>query len=348
MSSLMAEAPAEAHATRRFLRVASCPALLPSAAVTPLIVIVAGLVAIAGGSLLLRSYGPRMRVGRLLAVTPRVSIAEARAIAASGGPRYVRVDGRHRRRRRVPGREPSPARAPPAAPRGATRLGLADPRRATRRGPVPRARGARRDRRRRSGPRRRPRDAGPRSRSGRPPRRRGCRTGSPSRCPTTRSFASGSSSCRRWSTPRCSARRSSGRDGRRCPHGAGPAGRSSSAPWSRTRRCASSPGGGGPVPWPPPSRSSAGSPSSAPAWPGRSSRADWHENPPRGGADPGHSLAVRPPRRPSAQIPRRALPVGTCGRRPRRRAWSATRCWRSRRCSSWACSPPGSRSSPCG
>jgi hypothetical protein len=27
MSSLMAEAPAEAHATRRFLRVACCPAL---------------------------------------------------------------------------------------------------------------------------------------------------------------------------------------------------------------------------------------------------------------------------------------------------------------------------------
>ena len=94
MSSLMAEAPAEAHATRRFLRVVSCPALLPSAAVTPLVVLVAGLAAIAVGSLLLRSYGPRMRVGRLLAVTPRVSIAEARALAISGGPRYVRVDGR--------------------------------------------------------------------------------------------------------------------------------------------------------------------------------------------------------------------------------------------------------------
>lgn len=94
MSSLMAEAPAEAHATRRFLRVVPCPALLPSAAVTPLVVIVAGLAAIAAGSLLLRSYGPRMRVGRLLAVTPRVSIPEARALAASGARRYVRVDGR--------------------------------------------------------------------------------------------------------------------------------------------------------------------------------------------------------------------------------------------------------------
>ena len=58
MSSLMAEAPAEAHATRRFLRVVRCPALLPSPAVTPLVVIAAGLAAIAVGTLLLRTYGP--------------------------------------------------------------------------------------------------------------------------------------------------------------------------------------------------------------------------------------------------------------------------------------------------
>ncbi len=94
MSSLMAEASAEAHATRRFLRVVPCPALLPSPAVTPLITIVAGLAAIAVGTVLLRSYGPRVRVGRLLAVTPVVSIAEAREIAATGRRRYVRVDGR--------------------------------------------------------------------------------------------------------------------------------------------------------------------------------------------------------------------------------------------------------------
>jgi hypothetical protein len=62
--------------------------------VTPLVVIVAGFVAIAAGTLLLRTYGPRVRVGRLLAVTPRVSVAEAREIAASGARRYVRVDGR--------------------------------------------------------------------------------------------------------------------------------------------------------------------------------------------------------------------------------------------------------------
>lgn len=94
MSSLMAEAPAEAHATRRFLRVACRPALLPSPAVTPLVVIFAGLAAIAVGTLLLRTYGPRMRVGRLLAVTPSASIDEARGLAAAGVRRYVRVDGR--------------------------------------------------------------------------------------------------------------------------------------------------------------------------------------------------------------------------------------------------------------
>jgi hypothetical protein len=90
----MAEASAEAHATRRFLRVVPCPALLPSPAVTPLVAIVAGLLSIVAGTVLLRTYGPRVRVGRLLAVTPAVSVAEAREIAASGARRYVRVDGR--------------------------------------------------------------------------------------------------------------------------------------------------------------------------------------------------------------------------------------------------------------
>jgi hypothetical protein len=62
--------------------------------VSPLVVIAVGLVAIAVGTLLLRSYGPRMRVGRLLAVTPSVGIDAARALAAAGHRRYVRVDGR--------------------------------------------------------------------------------------------------------------------------------------------------------------------------------------------------------------------------------------------------------------
>ena len=44
-------------------------------------------------SCVLRTYGPSYRVGRLLASTPDVSVAEARALAA-GGPRYVPVEGR--------------------------------------------------------------------------------------------------------------------------------------------------------------------------------------------------------------------------------------------------------------
>ena len=42
----------------------------------------------------LRSFGPRYRVGRLLATTTRVSVAEAVAIAGESRPRYVRVEGR--------------------------------------------------------------------------------------------------------------------------------------------------------------------------------------------------------------------------------------------------------------
>jgi hypothetical protein len=62
--------------------------------VTPLFVIATGIVAITIGTLLLRSYGPRVRVGRLLAVTPVVTLAAARDLASSGARRYVRVDGR--------------------------------------------------------------------------------------------------------------------------------------------------------------------------------------------------------------------------------------------------------------
>jgi hypothetical protein len=62
-------------------------------AVSPLIPLVAGLIALAAGVLVLRTYGPRYRVGRLLAATPEVSVAEAKASAA-GPPRYVRIQGR--------------------------------------------------------------------------------------------------------------------------------------------------------------------------------------------------------------------------------------------------------------
>lgn len=60
----------------------------------PLLVVALGLAAIATGTLLLRTYGPRTRVGRLLGVTPRVSIAAARELAATGRGRYLRVEGR--------------------------------------------------------------------------------------------------------------------------------------------------------------------------------------------------------------------------------------------------------------
>ena len=67
---------------------------LSSGLVGPLIVVVAGLVALGGGSLILRSFGSGYRVGRLLASTPAATIEEAENLAAAGTRRYVRVDGR--------------------------------------------------------------------------------------------------------------------------------------------------------------------------------------------------------------------------------------------------------------
>lgn len=62
---------------------------------TPLVPILVGLVALVVGVALLRSFGPSYRVGRLLASTPGVTIAEAVALAgSSGSPQYVRVAGR--------------------------------------------------------------------------------------------------------------------------------------------------------------------------------------------------------------------------------------------------------------
>jgi len=63
------------------------------AAVTPLLPIALGLLALVAGAAVLRSIGARYRVGRLLAAAPNVSVAEAIA-AASGPPRYLRVTGR--------------------------------------------------------------------------------------------------------------------------------------------------------------------------------------------------------------------------------------------------------------
>ena len=64
------------------------------AAVNPLILVAAGVFVLAAGAAVLRSFGPRYRVGRLLAVTPRVAISEAASIATQARPRYVRVEGR--------------------------------------------------------------------------------------------------------------------------------------------------------------------------------------------------------------------------------------------------------------
>ncbi len=63
-------------------------------AVIPLVPLGLGFVALAIGAWSLVSIGPRYRVGRLLAATPRVTVAEAMALAESGEARYVRVDGR--------------------------------------------------------------------------------------------------------------------------------------------------------------------------------------------------------------------------------------------------------------
>jgi hypothetical protein len=61
--------------------------------VTPLIPIAVGLVALAIGISILRTFGPNYRVGRLLAVAPLVTVAQARALA-SGPARFVAVRGR--------------------------------------------------------------------------------------------------------------------------------------------------------------------------------------------------------------------------------------------------------------
>ncbi|HET7702960.1 MAG TPA: hypothetical protein VFK35_06140 [Candidatus Limnocylindrales bacterium] len=61
---------------------------------TPLLLAAAGLAALVAGGLILRSFGARYRIGRLLATTPRVSVGEANQLAMSGRRAYVRVDGR--------------------------------------------------------------------------------------------------------------------------------------------------------------------------------------------------------------------------------------------------------------
>lgn len=61
---------------------------------TPPLLVGVGIAALALGAAILRTFGPGFRVGRLLSAAPRVTVAEALALAAAGRDRYVRVDGR--------------------------------------------------------------------------------------------------------------------------------------------------------------------------------------------------------------------------------------------------------------
>jgi hypothetical protein len=94
-----------AHASSRFLRAFRFPGVARAepartdpagiiAPVDPQLLIVAGFVTLSAGVLVLLSFGPRFRVGRLLAATPTSTIAAAREAAAVGQGRYVRLSGR--------------------------------------------------------------------------------------------------------------------------------------------------------------------------------------------------------------------------------------------------------------
>jgi hypothetical protein len=61
---------------------------------TPQLVVGAGLIMLAVGVGLLRSFGPRYRVGRVLASATQVPIGDAVRLAQAGERRLVRVDGR--------------------------------------------------------------------------------------------------------------------------------------------------------------------------------------------------------------------------------------------------------------
>ncbi len=60
----------------------------------PLLLAAAGVAALIAAGLILRTFGAGYRIGRLLATTPKVSIAEANRLASAGRHAYVRVDGR--------------------------------------------------------------------------------------------------------------------------------------------------------------------------------------------------------------------------------------------------------------
>ena len=61
---------------------------------TPVVLAALGAVALVGAVVVLRSFGPGYRLGRLLAASPRISVDAAIADARSGATRYVRIQGR--------------------------------------------------------------------------------------------------------------------------------------------------------------------------------------------------------------------------------------------------------------
>jgi hypothetical protein len=60
----------------------------------PALFLVLGIALLLAGWLLLRSFGPGLRIGRLLSATPQVTLGEALDMARRGESHYVRVTGR--------------------------------------------------------------------------------------------------------------------------------------------------------------------------------------------------------------------------------------------------------------
>ena len=91
--------------------------------VIPLVLVVAGGAALAAGWLLLRGLGPGARVGRIIAATRVVPVAQARALAEQGPARYVGVQGRVDAAEPFEDEHGRPLVLPPDAPRAAGRAG---------------------------------------------------------------------------------------------------------------------------------------------------------------------------------------------------------------------------------
>jgi hypothetical protein len=68
--------------------------MIPAVIPLPLLLLGAGVAFLVAAALVLRSFGPGYRLGRLLASTPHATIAEALSRARRGDARYVRVVGR--------------------------------------------------------------------------------------------------------------------------------------------------------------------------------------------------------------------------------------------------------------